>query len=52
MEKRLSPTKEECLLVGYYSEAFFAEGYNDNNDLCFFDKETGEQIAIIAAHEK
>ena len=48
MQKRLTPTKEECLQVGYYSERYFVEGYNANGDFCFFDKETGEEVATIA----
>lgn len=44
-------TKEECLQVGWYSELYFVEGYNQHGDLVFFDRETGEQVAVIAECE-
>ena len=44
-------TKEDCYRVGYYSEKFFIDGYDENGNYVFFDKETGEIACIIAKKE-
>lgn len=44
-------TKEDCYKIGYYSEKYFSDGYDENGNYVFFDKETGEVAAIIATAE-
>lgn len=40
-------TKEDCYKIGYFSEKYFSEGFDEKGNYVFFDKETGEVAAII-----
>lgn len=45
-------TKEDCYRIGYYSEVYFVDGYDDNGNYVFFDKETGDIACIISTKEE
>ena len=44
-------TKDDCYKIGYFSEKYFSEGYDENGNYVFFDKETGEVATIISKKE-